>query len=71
MPANCVEGGGLSINADLETVLQLLAQAAEDAEKIGAVSAEVILTDPFGAGVLLRFVGETSEVKPEEPTEWH
>ena len=56
------------MNEDLEKVLELLAQAAEDAEKIGAVTCEVTIADPFGAGVLYQFFGESSEVQRQEPT---
>jgi len=54
------EAGGL--NADLEKVLELLAQAAEDAERIGAVTCELAITDAHGAGVLFRYVGESDSV---------
>ena len=60
----------MNIGADLERVLELLAQAAIDAEKIGAVSCEVSLLDPHGAGILYRIVGQSAEFKPAEP-EWH
>ena len=58
------------MTADLERVLEVLQQAAVDAEKIGAVSVEVTLTDPRGAGLLFSFFGESSEIEPEEP-HWH
>jgi len=58
------------MTSDLERVLEVLAQAAIDAEKIGAVSVEVTLTDPHGAGLLISFFGESSEIEPEEPN-WH
>lgn len=51
-------------------MLELLAQGAKDAEAIGAVSCQLTLTDPFGAGVMYRYTGESSEFKPEEP-QWH
>jgi hypothetical protein len=60
----------LSIGDDLQKVLELLAQGAVDAENIGAVSCELTITDPHGAGVLYRYVGQSAEFKPEEP-EWH
>lgn len=63
-------GSGLSISADLEKVLELLAQGAKDAELIGAVSCELTLTDPLGAGVMYRYQGASSEFRPEEP-QWH
>jgi hypothetical protein len=50
------------LNADLEKVLELLAQAAEDAERIGAVTCELAITDAFGAGVLFRYIGESDSV---------
>ena len=58
----------MNIGADLERVLELLAQGAVDAEKIGAVSCELTITDPFGAGVLYRYQGQSSEFKRPEPT---
>ena len=58
------------MTADLERVLEVLQQAAVDAEKIGAVSVEVTLTDPHGAGLFFSFFGESSEIEPEEPR-WH
>ena len=71
LPARYAGGDGLSnVTADLERVLEVLQQAAVDAEKIGAVSVEVTLTDPFGAGLLISFFGESSEIEPEEPN-WH
>lgn len=60
----------MNIGDDLQKVLELLAQGAVDAENIGAVSCELTITDPFGAGVLYRYVGQSAEFKPEEP-EWH
>jgi hypothetical protein len=60
----------LNIGADLQKVLELLAQGAVDAEAIGAVSCELTITDPHGAGVMYRYTGQSSEFKPEEP-EWH
>ena len=50
------------MNADLEKVLELLAQAAEDAERIGAVTCELAITDVNGAGVLFRYIGESDSV---------
>ncbi len=60
----------MSIGDDLQKVLELLAQGAVDAENIGAVSCELTITDPFGAGVLYRYTGQSAEFKPTEP-EWH
>jgi hypothetical protein len=60
----------LNISADLQKVLELLAQGAVDAEAIGAVSCELTITDPHGAGVMYRYTGQSSEFKPAEP-EWH
>ena len=54
--------GAGGLNADLEKVLELLAQAAEDAERIGAVTCELAITDAHGAGVLFRYVGEADSV---------
>lgn len=58
----------MSTNADLEKVLELLAQGARDAEAIGAVSCELTLTDPLGAGVMYRYTGQSSEFRAPEPT---
>lgn len=58
----------MNINADLQKVLELLAQGAVDAENIGAVSCELTITDPFGAGVLYRYQGQSAEFKQPEPT---
>lgn len=60
----------MNINADLQKVLELLAQGAIDAENIGAVSCELTITDPYGAGVMYRYTGQAAEFKPAEP-EWH
>lgn len=60
----------MNINADLQKVLELLAQGAVDAESIGAVSCELTITDPHGAGVMYRYEGQSAEFKRPEP-EWH
>ncbi len=60
----------MNIGDDLQKVLELLAQGAVDAENIGAVSCELTITDPHGAGVMYRYTGQSAEFKPEEP-EWH
>ena len=58
----------MNIGDDLQKVLELLAQGAIDAENIGAVSCELTITDPHGAGVLYRYQGQSSEFKRPEPT---
>lgn len=58
----------MNIGADLQKVLELLAQGAVDAERIGAVSCELTITDPHGAGVLYRYTGDSSECKLPQPT---
>lgn len=48
----------MQISADLQKVLEKLAQAAVDAQKIDAAGVQIVIIDRFNAGVVYSYFGD-------------